>query len=74
MSTNPGADRPALSQDQSGSIDVTALAHCPLMGKSRRDLATDMADADRRATATLDAKIRACLVPGLCAKRLSSSD
>jgi hypothetical protein len=44
------------------------------MGKSRRDLATDMADADRRATATLDAKIRACLVPGLCAKRLSSSD
>ncbi|MBA4264740.1 MAG: hypothetical protein C0453_06645 [Comamonadaceae bacterium] len=65
---------PAFSQDPSESKDVAAPAHDPLMGKSTRELATDMADADRRATAALDAKIRACLVPGRCAKRLSSSD
>jgi len=74
MSMDRGTGRPVVSHERGDSTDATLVAHDPLMGKSRQDLAAEMADAEQRATATLDAKIRACLVPGLSAKPLPSSD
>lgn len=74
MSMNPGAGYPVSLHEQNGSTGAPSQVGDPSMGKTRRELVADMADADKRAIATLDAKIRACLVPGLCAKRLSSSE
>jgi hypothetical protein len=72
MTLNPGArqgvGRPPLKDqdlppERSESTDVTPEAPLHLTVHARRYV-----DADLRATASLDAKIRACLVPGLRSK------
>lgn len=69
MSQNPGARQGAvrsplkdqdLSPERSGSADVAPEEPLHLTVNARHYL-----DADLLATASLDAKIRACLVPGL---------
>lgn len=64
---SPGVG-PAFSFASNEATETPSRAQDPLMSKPRRDVAADFVDADMRAIASLDAKIRACLVPGPCRK------
>jgi hypothetical protein len=77
MTWNPGTRQgagpqsvagPELPDEREEWTDATPEAPDPLMVKARRYIEADMADVDVRATASLDAKIRACLVLGLRGK------
>ena len=64
----------ALPHERDESPDAAADAPDPVMEQAKRDLDAGMVDTDMRATAGLDAKLRARLVPGPGGKPPSAND
>ena len=62
------AARPApglrLPHERDESPDATAAAPDPVIAQAKRDIDAGMVDTDMHAAPGLDAKLRACLVPG----------
>jgi hypothetical protein len=56
------------------SVNGVATKPDPVVAQAKRDIDAGLVDTDMRATAGLDAKRRAKLVPGAAGKPLKSAD
>ena len=62
-STRPPAPQPP-SADPAAAVSITAAQPDPVITQAKRDLDRGLVDTDMHGIAGLDARRRACLVPG----------